>query len=250
MKTYFNWSTGKDSALALYYLLQNKNFNVAHLLTSVNKQHNRVSMHGLRRELLYEQIEALNLPCSTVELPEEPSMAEYEMLMKQAVDPLQQEGFECAAFGDIFLEDLRKYREQQLLALNIEAIFPLWKKDTKQLLTEFIKLGFKAIVVCINADLLDRSFAGRVIDENFINDLPSNVDVCGENGEFHTFCFDGPIFKRPIQFEIGECVYREYKVPKSNDVQQTENIPHKKDSMGFWFCDLLTVTNHRSINLR
>lgn len=124
-KTYFNWSTGKDSALALHYLLQDKNYSIEHLLTSVNAEYNRVSMHGLRRELLYQQIEALSIPYSTIELPEQPSMPEYESLMTQAVTQLHQNGFNYAAFGDIFLEDLKKYREHQLAALNMKAVFPL-----------------------------------------------------------------------------------------------------------------------------
>lgn len=238
LKTYFNWSTGKDSALALYYLLQDKNYDVAHLLTSVNKQHDRVSMHGVRRSLLQQQINALDIPYSTIELPEEPSMGEYETIMRETVSGLQQQGFNCAAFGDIFLEDLKKYREQQLATLNIKTVFPLWKKDTRELLTEFIQLGFKAILVCINADLLDPSFAGRIIDEYFIKDLPPNVDVCGENGEFHTFCFDGPIFKEPIRFEIGEKVYRTYNAPASG-----ADTSFQRD-IGFWFCDLKSNEQH------
>jgi uncharacterized protein (TIGR00290 family) len=234
LKTYFNWSTGKDCSLALHYLLLDKNYNVAHLLTSVNKHHNRVSMHGLKRSLLQQQVDALDIPFSTIELPEEPSMEEYEVLMRQTVQGLQQQGFDCAAFGDIFLEDLKKYREQQLATLNIKTVFPLWKRDTKQLLGEFIELGFKAILVCINADLLDPSFAGRIIDEQFIKDLPPGVDPCGEYGEFHTFCFDGPIFKKPIRFEVGEKIYREYKRPESNASDQAQ-----KSNIGFWFCDLM-----------
>jgi uncharacterized protein (TIGR00290 family) len=235
-KIYFNWSTGKDAALALYYLLQDKNYSVEHLLTSINKQHNRVSMHGLRRSLLEAQIEALSIPFSTIELPEEPSMNEYELLMRQSVSSLKQQQFNHAAFGDIFLKDLRAYREQQLANFDIKAVFPLWERDTRQLLTEFIELGFKAIVVCINAQLLDTSFAGRIIDENFIRDLPSNVDPCGENGEFHTFCFDGPIFKYPIHFEVGEKVYRSYKAPTNNS--ETNSTDVQQDEIGFWFCDL------------
>ena len=152
--------------------------------------------------------------------------------MKDAVCDLQQKGFEYSAFGDIFLEDLKRYREQQLAAFNIKCIFPLWKRNTRDLLHEFIELGFKAILVCIKSDLLDASFAGRIIDNDFIKDLPPNVDPCGENGEFHTFCFDGPIFKHPIDFEIGEKIYREYKSPIT-----------KEDNVGFWFCDILSVAD-------
>ena len=190
--------------MALYYLLQDKNYSIEHLLTSVNARHDRVSMHGLRRELLQQQTEALGIPGSTIELPEQPSMPEYENMMKLAVTQLQENGFECAAFGDIFLEDLKQYREKQLAAFNIKTVFPLWKNDTRQLLNDFIELGFKAIVVCIKSDLLDVSFAGRLINKNFVRDLPPGVDSCGENGEFHTFCYNGPLFKNPVPFVIGE----------------------------------------------
>lgn len=224
-KTYFNWSSGKDSALALHYLLQNKNYSVDYLLTSVNARYKRVSMHGLRIELLQQQLNAIGIPNGMIELPEHPTNAEYEKLMSEKVKQLKADGFEYSAFGDIFLEDLKNYREQQLNALDIKTVFPLWKKDTKQLINEFIDLGFKAIVVCVNAALLDKSFAGRMIDKAFLNDLPSTVDPCGENGEFHTFCFDGSIFKNPVKFSIGETVYREY-----------DNHGIKS---GFWFCDLI-----------
>jgi len=231
-KTYFNWSSGKDSALALHYLLQNKNYSVDYLLTSVNAHYKRVSMHGLRTELLQQQMNAIDIPNGTVELPEHSTNAEYEKLMSEKVKQLKADGFEYAAFGDIFLEDLKKYREQQLQALNIKTVFPLWKKDTKQLINEFIDLGFKAIVVCVNAALLDRSFAGRIIDKDFISDLPAGIDPCGENGEFHTFCFDGSVFKHSIKFSIGETVFKEYK----NDGMKS----------GFWFCDLLTEKNDKA----
>jgi uncharacterized protein (TIGR00290 family) len=230
LKTYFNWSTGKDSALALHYLLKDNRYSVEHLLTSINNHYDRVSMHGLRRSLFIDQMQALGLPFSTIELPEEPDMTEYELLMKQAVLPLVQQGFSHAAFGDIFLEDLKVYREQQLAAYKLNAVFPLWKKNSEQLLTEFINLGFKAILVCIDGSKLDRSFAGRIIDKDFLKDLPAEVDPCGENGEFHTFCFDGPIFKQPVLFEKAGLIYREYKAPAS---------AQQDDKMGFWFCDLL-----------
>lgn len=227
-KTYFNWSTGKDSAMALHRLLHDENYDVQYLLTSVNATHNRVSMHGLRRELMERQIQNIGLPYGTIELPEQPDMAEYETRMKAVVSDLKNNGFEYTAFGDIFLEDLRAYREKQLSPFGIKTVFPLWKNDTRKLMYEFLESGFRAIVICIDADLLDVSFCGRIIDENFINDLPPNVDPCGENGEFHTFCFDGPIFKNPIPFEVGEKVYRTYPAPSA-----------KEKEMGFWFCDLL-----------
>ena len=230
IKTYFNWSTGKDAALAFYHLSQNEKYSIEHLLTSVNTHFNRVSMHGLRRELMEQQVAAMGLPHTTIELPEQPDMEEYESIMLSTVSKLKSFGLTTAAFGDIFLEDLKTYRENQLSKQGIDAIFPLWKRNTKDLLHEFLDLGFKAIIVCTKASLLDESFAGRVLDKDFIKDLPPNVDPCGENGEFHTFCFDGPIFKNPISFEVGEKIYKEYKAPKDTG----------KDSMGFWFCDLVT----------
>lgn len=230
IKTYFNWSTGKDAALAFYHLSQNEKYSIEHLLTSVNTHFNRVSMHGLRRELMERQVAAMGLPHTTIELPEQPDMEEYESIMLSTVSKLKSFGLTTAAFGDIFLEDLKTYRENQLSKQGIDAIFPLWKRNTKDLLHEFLDLGFKAIIVCTKASLLDESFAGRVLDKDFIKDLPPNVDPCGENGEFHTFCFDGPIFKNPISFEVGEKIYKEYKAPKDTG----------EDSMGFWFCDLVT----------
>jgi uncharacterized protein (TIGR00290 family) len=225
IKTYFNWSTGKDSALALYYLLQNTDYSIDCLFTSVNAHYNRVSMHGLRKELLEQQIAAIGIPSKIIELPEQPTNVEYETLMKEKVNELLAEGYQCAAFGDIFLEDLKVYREKQLTPFGIKTIFPLWKKDTKELLTEFINLGFKAITVCVDGSKLDNSFVGRIIDHQFIADLPKNVDICGENGEFHTFCYDGPNFKQPVLFTKGEIVLREY---------DTNGFKSK-----FWFCDLI-----------
>ena len=225
-KTYFNWSSGKDAALALHFLMQDKNYSVDYLLTSVNAHFQRVSMHGLRIELLQEQINAIGLPSGMVELPEQPTNTKYERLMGEKVMQLKKDGFDYAAFGDIFLEDLKEYREQKLKPLQIKTIFPLWKKDTTKLIHEFIDLGFKAIVVCVNGDLLDKSFAGRIIDKDFINDLPKEVDPCGENGEFHTFCFDAPYFQKPVDFSIGETVLKEYK--------------NGDQKYGFWFCDLLS----------
>jgi len=232
-KTYFNWSTGKDASLALYKLQQHPEFDVDLLVTSINAHHDRVSMHGLRRSLMEQQTTAIGLPLQTIELPESPTMEVYNNIMSDTINTLKQQGYTQAGFGDIFLEDLRTYREQQLQAYGIQCQFPLWKKDTKILLQELLDLGFRTIVICVKAELLDESFVGREIDQEFIKDLPDTVDPCGENGEFHTFCFDGPIFKTPVSFEIGEKVYREYQRPKGDASSSKE--------MGFWFCDLLPV---------
>ncbi len=233
-KTYFNWSSGKDAAMALYRMQRSDEFSIELLLTSVNTHHDRVSMHGLQRSLLEQQIQSIGIPFTTIELPEESSMDDYNAIMKAKVEELTSKNFTHTAFGDIFLEDLRAYREEQLKIHEIQCIFPLWKEKTKDLLKEFIDLGFKAIVICTKAELLGEAFIGREIDHSFINDLPENVDPCGENGEFHTFCYDGPIFSSPVQFNIGDKVYRSYKNPDQNAMN---------DSIGFWFCDLLPVNN-------
>ncbi|WP_421150092.1 diphthine--ammonia ligase [Seonamhaeicola sp. NFXS20] len=232
-KTYFNWSSGKDSALALYHLLQNENYTVDELITTVNSHYNRVSMHGLRNELLQAQTNAIGIKSSFIELPEMPDMATYETIMNKTISRLKNEGFTHAAFGDIFLEDLRTYRENQLAKQGFKAVFPIWKRNTKELLNEFLDLGFKTIVVCANSKYFNKDFVGTVINKDFIKNLPKGVDPCGENGEFHTFCFDGPIFKNPINFEMGDKVYREYTNPKTN------NSDCESDNYGVWYCDLI-----------
>ena len=235
-EAYINWSGGKDSSLALYYILQQKKYKVSLLLTSVNAIHNRVSMHGVRRSLLNAQSVALNIALTTIELPEQPDMEIYESILSKKITELKQQGFTHTIFGDIFLEDLRKYREDKLATVAIEAVFPLWKIDTAQLMQEFLAAGFKAIVVCVNEQFLDSSFCGRIIDEQFIKDLPADVDVCGENGEYHSFVFDGPLFNMPIAFTKGELVYKEYKAPENTTDIYNQNTSVKQ--YGFWFCDL------------
>lgn len=236
VKGYMNWSGGKDSSLCLHYALE-QNIPVQALLTSVNKVHNRISMHGVRNELLEQQAASIGLPLHKIELPEQPGMDEYEELMSAKVKELKSEGFTHAVFGDIFLEDLKRYREEKLQALEMQCLFPLWKRDTKELMQEFLSLGFKAIIVCVNEKFLDKSFCGRMIDESFVNDLPSNVDVCGENGEYHSYVFDGPVFKHPISITKGEIVHRKYEAPKN--VQDNCNPMNQPSPYGFYFCDLL-----------
>ena len=240
-KAIFNWSSGKDSALALYKTLQNPDFKIEYLLTSVNQQFQRISMHGVRVELLEAQAKSIGLPLKIMQIPEMPTMEVYENVMTETLSELKNEGITHSVFGDIFLEDLRKYREDQLLKIGFEGVFPLWKIPTHDLIQEFVSLGFKTIVVCVNERYLDKSFVGRIIDQEFINDLPENVDVCGENGEFHTFTFDGPIFSKPIQFEIGEIVYRKYEQPKTEDSSNKACDTNTSEAFdfGFWYCDLI-----------
>lgn len=239
---FFNWSTGKDSALALHTLLEDPNFEVKHLLTTVNAHFDRVSMHGLRRALMEQQIASIGIPYSTVELPESPSMEEYNVVMQDVITTLKQKGLNSTAFGDIFLEDLRKYREDNLRKQDIKAHFPLWKKDTLSIAKTFFDLGFKAITVCCKSDLLDESFVGREYNQSFVDDLPENIDPCGENGEFHTFCYAGPIFKEPIEFTIGEKVKKAYKNPSKCDTDtDTQTESNELPELGFWYCDLIPV---------
>ena len=194
-------------------------------------------MHGVREELLEKQAESIGLPLQKLVLPDQPSMTAYEEQMMQTMGHLQKENFTHSLFGDIFLEDLKTYRETQLAKVQMKAVFPLWKRDTTELIHEFIDLGFKTIVVCVKSAEMDKSFAGRVIDKDFLKDLPYNVDPCGENGEFHTFVFDGPIFKNQFDFRIGEKVFREYKAPANKRDDCFIDKP-ESSSMGFWFCDL------------
>lgn len=223
----FNWSGGKDSALALYHTLKNDSIKVKRLLTSINLETERISMHGVHLDLLQKQAYALNIPLSVLCLPGEISMEDYDRMMKVQMDQVKQEGITESVFGDIFLEDLKTYREQRLAEVGLSGNFPLWKRDTIELVHEFIDLGFRTMVVSVDGSKLDKSFAGRVIDRDFLNDLPEGIDPCGENGEFHSFVFDGPIFKEPIAFEQGDVVAKEYNLSKETD-----------ETVTYWFQDL------------
>ena len=233
----FNWSGGKDSSLALYYCLNNPELDIKYLVTSVNDSVNRVSMHGVREDLLIKQAESIGIPLYQIRLPEMPGMKEYDEVMSLHLQKLKAEGITHSIFGDIFLEDLKTYREARLAEIGMKAIFPLWKRDTTELVNEFIELGFKTILVCTQSRL--ERFLGRVIDHEFIEELPNDVDVCGENGEFHTFAFDGPIFKVPIHFMTGEKVFKEFARPKdSNDTCFSKDVD-KEEKSGYWYIDLL-----------
>jgi uncharacterized protein (TIGR00290 family) len=237
-KAYLNWSSGKDAALALYKLQQDNEYSVEKIVTTVNTDFDRISMHGIRTELLIKQAENVGVPLHQIKLQGEVSMEEYNKVMEMETNKFLDEGFTHSVFGDIFLEDLKRYREKHLEEIGLKAVFPLWKQNTEKLLEEFISEGFKAIVVCVNTNKLDRSFCGRMLDKDFLNDLPEDVDPCGENGEFHTFVFDGPIFKKPIDFKIGELVEKSYKPAK-----ETENNCFTDDQKSwdtsFVYCDLL-----------
>lgn len=236
IKAFMNWSGGKDSALALYKA-QRDGIPVKTLVTSVNAATDRISMHGVRYILLKQQAVALGLPLITIALPESPGMEAYEKTMEAAHQELKSEGYTHGIFGDIFLEDLKQYREGLLNKDGLRCLFPIWKVDSKTVIRQFLDSGFKAVVVCVNSVFLDKSFCGRQLDERFFNDLPAGVDPCGENGEYHSFVFDGPLFSRPINFSVGEVVGKDYPAPKQSD----EGFVHPQVANGFYFCDLLPL---------
>ena len=213
----FCWSGGKDSAMALHALLQQQQFRVTALLTTITEGYDRISMHGVRHELLLQQAESIGLPLHEVRIPPLCVNPIYEARMEQALRAHYDQGVRKVAFGDIFLEDLRAYREKNLARIGMTALFPIWKRNTRELIRYFHEQHFRAIAACVDSKVLDPSFAGRELNESFFRDLPPHADPCGENGEFHTFVFDGPIFQFPIPIRAGEVVNRD----------------------GFIFCDLL-----------
>ncbi len=228
-----NWSGGKDSALALYHSLLSGRWNITTLLTNVNEQYSRVSMHGVRTELMEAQADRLGIPLRFMRLSGNVSMAEYNVQMQITLQELQQQGITHSIFGDIFLEDLRLYRETQLQRVNLIGEFPLWKRNTTELIHEFVDLGFRAVLVCINEKQLSSEFIGRELDLDLLKDLPKNVDPCGENGEYHSFVYDGPVFSSPVLFTKGEVVRRMYT--SSDNTDQSD----AKWDIGFWYQDLL-----------
>ncbi|KAA9338147.1 adenine nucleotide alpha hydrolase [Hymenobacter busanensis] len=240
-----HWSGGKDSALCLYHALRQPQVHVSHLLTTLNEHYQRVAMHGVRPELLDAQAQRIGLPLQPVWLPEMPSMAEYEQRMATALSDLRrQHNVTVSVFGDLHLQDLRAYREQQVAALHLEAQFPIWHKPASELLAEFFDLGFRAIVVCTNEQHLDASFCGRELDRDFLRDLPPGVDPCGENGEYHSFVYEAPYFSSPIAIRRGEKVRRSYRNPATAETPSDDcfrDAPTPAEA-GFWYCDLQLAT--------
>lgn len=212
-----SWSGGKDSCLALYEIQRAANYRVAALLTTVTRDYDRISMHGVRRVLLEQQAASLDLPLHQVLISKGASNEEYEMKMIEAFSQYRQSGVDKVIFGDLFLEDIRIYRDQFLAKHKMQGLYPVWHRNTTEFIREFIELGFKAVLTCVDSKVLDQSFAGKTIDKDFLVSLPTSVDPCGENGEFHTFVYDGPNFAQAVRFSIGETISRE----------------------GFWFCDLV-----------
>jgi uncharacterized protein (TIGR00290 family) len=222
------WSGGKDSALALHEVLRDDRYEVVALLTTCNERFQRVSMHGVRVELTRKQAEAVGIPLDVIFVSERSSNEEYQAKMTAYLTERKRDGVTAMVFGDIFLEDLRQWREANLASVGMRGVFPLWKRDTRALIDEFLSLGFSSVICCVNDAYFGESAVGRLIDRAFIESLPPTVDPCGENGEFHSFAFDGPVFRHRVPFAIGEKVYR-----------PLEDAPVATATRGFWFCDLL-----------
>ncbi|MFH1428684.1 MAG: diphthine--ammonia ligase [Candidatus Margulisiibacteriota bacterium] len=219
-KALFCWSGGKDSAMALYALQKNKDYEITALLTTVTKGYDRISMHGVREVLLDQQAAAIGISLEKVFISQKSSNEEYGAKMHEVLTRYKDLGVSAAVFGDLYLEDVRQYREKQLQKVNMEAIFPIWQNNTTENAHTFIDMGFKTIITCVDTNQLDKSFTGREFSKQFINDLPDTVDPCGENGEFHSFVFDGPCFNHAVDFKKGETVLRDNR---------------------FYYCDLVPV---------
>lgn len=213
------WSGGKDSSMSLYELRRSEEFEPVALLTTVTEGYDRISMHGVRRELLHRQARAVGLPLEEVVISQGADNSEYERKMEELLLRFRSQGVRHVSFGDLFLEDIRAYREKNLARVEMTPIFPVWLRPTDAFARDFIGLGFKARLSCVDTRVLGADFAGRLLDEQFLADLPAGVDPCGENGEFHTFVFDGPVFSGPVECRVGE---REMRDP-------------------FCFCDLVPV---------
>lgn len=209
MKVLVSWSSGKDSAWMLHKLKQDPAVEIGGLLTTMNEAFDRVAMHAVRRTLLEAQARAAGIPLRTIPLPWPCTNEDYEARMRTAVSQAVDEGFTHVAFGDLFLEDVRRYREEKLSGTGLTPIFPLWGIPTPALAEEMVDGGLRAVLTCINPKHLDRSFAGRQFDRALLRDLPPAIDPCGERGEFHSFAYDGPMFQRPVPIRGGDVVERD-----------------------------------------
>jgi uncharacterized protein (TIGR00290 family) len=222
-----SWSGGKDSTLMLDRMLRNERYDVAALVTTMDESSQRISAHGVPIDLIAQQAASIGLPMLTVALPKTPSNAVYLSRFEQTLLSMKASGVESIAFGDIFLEDLRHWREQSFSDMGFTSLFPLWGERSQTLAGEFIDRGFGAVICCVNGAHLDKSYLGRQHDGSLLEALPPQVDCCGENGEFHSFTYDGPIFREPVHYAIGETTYQ----PST----------HSSPVSGHWFCDLRSV---------
>ena len=212
-----SWSGGKDSCMALYVIMQGDAYRVEALLTTVTRDYDRISMHGVRTKLLERQAASLGIPLHQVLISKSANDAEYEAQLGDALIAYKERGIDTVAFGDLFLEDIKLWRDRFLARHGMVGLYPVWKRDTTKAIRDFIAQGFRTVIVCVDPKRLDPRFAGRVIDQELLSELPPGCDPCGENGEFHSFAFDGPMFREAVRFAPGEIVCRD----------------------GFWFSDLI-----------
>jgi uncharacterized protein (TIGR00290 family) len=225
-KIILSWSGGKDCALACYLIQDSGDYEIVALLTTITEDYDRVSMHGVRRNLIEQQAESLGLSLETVFIPAESTNKEYELRVGEVLSGYKEHNVTAVAFGDVFLEDVRRYREENLARAGMEAVFPLWGRETAELIGEFMDMGFEAIITCVDSRMLGPLFLGKRLDRDLLSRLPSGVDIGGENGEFHSFVFDGPIFTQKINVSVGEVVLRD----------------------SFYFCDLLPEEETNSVS--
>ena len=216
----FSWSGGKDSTLALYELMETGAYDIVALMTTITKDYDRISMHGVRTALLERQADALGIKLEKALMSKGASIEDNEVMIRQVLERYCADGVKVNAAGDIYLEDVKKYKDDNLAKIGMEGLYPLWKKDSRQLARKFIGLGFRAVITCVDSTLLDGRMAGREYDESFLAELPAGVDPCGENGEFHSFVYAGPLFREEVRFKRGEIVVRDGR---------------------FHFCDLLPI---------
>ncbi len=227
-KVVLNWSSGKDAALALHLLGDFTGYEVTQLLTTLNAEAGRVFMHGTREAILDAQAARIGLPLTKLKLPPSPDDSVYKEAMREALAQLSADGVSHAAFGDIFLEDLKAYREAQLDEAGLKGAFPLWKMDTRALIGLVEASGIEAVIVCVNASAMGKEFLGRKINRDLLNDLPDGVDPCGERGEYHTCVVNAPFFSSPIAYSFGETVFRQYAAAAGGEWDQ-----------GFYFLDVV-----------
>lgn len=232
-KVTISWSGGKDAALALHKILQADRYDVVSLHTSFDQELKRVSMHGIPEALVEAQADAIGLPLEKIYTAADSTRQNYEHAMSVFCHEQKEKGVEAIVFGDILLEDLKVYREKQLEKMGLKAIFPLWGVPTDQLVLEIIDAGFETMLCCLNAEKISKSLIGKTLDRSIVNDIARNADPCGENGEYHTFVYDGPIFHHPVSFEKGEVVSKSYQFKTENEgiIEETSST--------FWFQEVL-----------
>ena len=228
-KISLSWSGGKDSVFALWKLLNDHQYEVVGLHTTFGEETCRVGMHGIHEELIEAQAEAIGIQLDKIYYPASGDNAAYEKAMSGYFSQLEAEGVRHIGFGDILLEDLKKYREGKLAERGFSAVFPLWGKDTKELAEEFIHAGFKTKICAADADKINKDYVGKDYNRKFLEQLSANVDPCGENGEFHSFCYDGPVFSKPLEISCKERIQQSYDIVLENG---------RKGKKHYWFVDL------------